>query len=115
MPTVKRFAISIIQVLAALSLCGVALYVAESGVDFKWVAVGSLTLLLFGSVCYRTRDLWGIPWYWATVAGVLILHCVAVGLLQRNSPMLPVMDYAVIGFVEAIFLDGLLLLLFNKG
>ncbi len=113
MPGLKRIAISIAQVLAALSLCGLALYVADSGVDFKWVAIGCLTLLLFGSVCYKTKDFWGDPWYWATLSGVFLLHCVAAGLLQRNRPMLPGMDYAAIGILESLPLFGLLLYLFG--
>jgi hypothetical protein len=115
MRTVKPIAIAIFQVLAALSLCGIALYVADSGIDFKWVTAGGLTLFCFGWVGYRTRDLWGNRGYWPTFGGACFLLSAAVGLLQRNLPMLPGMDYIVIGLVEIFFLDGLLVLLFYKG
>ena len=63
----KRTVVAITQVVAALSVCALALYLADSGVDFKWITIGGLTLLLFGSVCYHTRDLWNNARYWATL------------------------------------------------
>ena len=113
MLTVKQIAIATLQVLALLSLFAFALYLAESGVDFKWIGVGGLTMLIFGSACFRTKDSWGNPRYWVTVSGLFILHCVTVGLLQRNNPMLSGIAYGAIGTLEATSLFGLLLYLFG--
>jgi hypothetical protein len=113
MPTLKQTSLAIFQLLAALLLCGIAIYVAESGVDIKWVVTGVFTLAVFGWVCFRTRDFWGDSRYWATVGGAFVAHCVAVGVLQRNTPLLPGMVYGSIGLLEAISLFGLLLFMFD--
>jgi hypothetical protein len=110
----KRIAIAGLQILAALSICGIALYLMQTGVNIKWVVIGVETLLFFGFVCYRTRDFWANPRYWATVGGVFLIHVVAVVLVQRNRPMLPGMYYGAIGTIEAIFLLALILLAFNR-
>ena len=111
MRSMKRILVAIFQVLAALSVCALVLYLAELGLDFKWNVIGGMTLLLFGSLCYRTRDLWAKPRYWATFGGLLVIHCAMAFLLQRNFSILPLTDYAVIGIVEAT----LLLARFNFG
>ena len=58
-------------------------------VDTKWVVLGSETLFFVGYVCYRTRDLWQLPLYWATFGGALGAHCIGVLLLSRIVPPCP--------------------------
>jgi hypothetical protein len=113
-PAMNRIAVAGFQILAALLFCAIAIYVAESDIDMKWVVIGGLTLLLFGFVCYRTKDFWGNPRYWATFGGWFVLHCVAVVMVQRNRPMIPGMYYGSFGTLESICLLGLLIFLFNK-
>jgi len=110
----NRTAVAAFQILAALLFCAIAIYVAESDIDMRWVVVGGMTLVLFGFVCYRTKDFWGNPWYWATFGGWFALHSVAVVVVQRNRPMFPGMLYGIFGALESICLFGLLIFLFNK-
>jgi len=110
----KRFAVGGLQILGALSCCGIALYLLQIGVDVNWIAIGTVTLLLFGFVCYRTKDYWSNPRYWATYGGVLVLHVFVVVLVQRNYPMIPGVYYCSFGTLEAVLLLMLLVLLFDQ-
>jgi magnesium-transporting ATPase (P-type) len=109
----KRIAIACLQVIGALSLVGIALYLAQVGVDIKWIVIGSETLVFFGFVCYRTRDFWPNPRYWAVFGAAFVLHVVGVVLVQRNRPMFPGSYYGVFGTLEAILLLGLIIMMFS--
>jgi hypothetical protein len=110
---VKRVAVACLQLFGALSLCGIALYVAHKGVDFKWIAISAETLVLFGLVCYQSKDLWTNPRYWAIFGAALILHLVGAVLVQRNRPIFPGLYYGLIITFEAILLRGLIVILFS--
>jgi len=114
MRTLKRIAVGGLQILGALSFCGIALYLAQTGVDVNWIVIGVVTVLLFGFVCYRTKDYWSNPRYWATFGGAFVLHVVAVVLVQRNYPMIPGVYYCAFGTLEGAVLSVLLVLLFNQ-
>ena len=110
----RRFLVATLQVLGVLSLGGGAIYLMQGGVDAKWIAVGGLTLVYFGLVCYHTRDFWQNPKYWVAFLALVSLHVLAVGLLQGNRPALPGLYYGTIGAVEAIFVYAIILKLFYR-
>jgi hypothetical protein len=104
---------SILQLVAVLSLCALAVYLGVIGLDFKWIATGAFTVLFFGLLCYRTRAYWNRPTYWIVYLGVLCLHVAVLLLLQRNRPMLSGLYYAFLGATEITILYGLILKLFR--
>ncbi len=110
----NRHVLSVAQVVGALLLCATGIYIAEAGVDIKWIVICGFTLIYFGFVCYHLREFWLNPWYWAAFLGALLVHSVVVILLQRNRPMLPGLYYGAIGAIESICLCGLLLRLFFR-
>jgi hypothetical protein len=111
----KRIAFAGVQILGALLLCGLAIYLMQVGIDTKWVVICGETLFFFGYVCYRTKDLWQDRRYWATFGGLLAVHCVAVFLLQRNRPMFPGIYYGFFGIVEGLLLLALFVVGFGGG
>jgi hypothetical protein len=110
----KRFILGFLQVLGALSIVGIAIYVALCGVDFKWVLIGVLTLFFFGFVCYRTRDFWQNGRYWSVIGAALVLHVLGVTLIQRGRPMFPGGFYILFGILESMLLFTIIVFAFSE-
>jgi len=107
---VNKVGLAVLQVLAALSLVGLAIYLMQIGLDTKWVVIASFTTFFFGFVCYRTKDYWCYPKYWAVLSGGLVLHVIGVVLIQKHWPTFPGVYYGAIGTAEALVLFAIIVI-----
>ncbi|MDR3675330.1 MAG: hypothetical protein P4N24_07560 [Acidobacteriota bacterium] len=106
----KKFGVAVFQVLAALSLVALVLYLIQIGIDARWVLIGSFTAFFFGYVCYHTQDFWHNPKYWAVLSGGFGLHVIGVILIERNWPTFPLVHYGAIGTAEALGLFAIIVI-----
>jgi hypothetical protein len=108
----QRFLVSTIQLLAALGVVGLCLYLELEGVDPKWIHAGGFTVFVFGFVAFKTREFWNNVRYWLLLLSLVIAHSVVVATVQLRHPALGTLYYGLFSFAEGACLLFLFLRIF---
>ena len=112
---VQRFFVYIGIALAVLVVFGVAIVLSKGArIPGEWIALGVYTSGLFWITIRQSRPYWRRPGFWLAIAGLLVVHLLALVAILRAYPQFRGIWFWPIVIVEGGLFGAILYLLFGE-
>jgi hypothetical protein len=105
--------LSIGEWLVVFGLTALAVAVTEFiGVGQKWENAIVYTVIVFTAVIIPLRPAWGRSGFWPSLIGILLLHCIAIVVIEQSLPPSSAgphgLPLVVAGMAEAVIVGSVL-------
>lgn len=105
--------LSIGEWVVAFGIVALAVAIAEFvGVSQKWEHAIVFTVLVFTAVVIALRPAWGRRAFWPSLIGILLLHCIAIVVIEQSLPSTSSgphgLPMVAVGMAEAVLIASIL-------